>query len=96
MWGTKCTEGQNDDLNLYAYKEWQGVFLSYFKPCWQEFFARLNHSLDTNVAFDRAPYAADMCTWEQGGRARPTRSARSRKETLLPSLAGWGASTAPR
>lgn len=66
MWGTKCTEGQNDDLNLYAYKEWQGVFSSYFKPRWQEFFARLNHSLDTDVAFDRAPYAADMCTWEQG------------------------------
>ena len=66
MWGTKCTEGQNDDLNLYAYKEWQGVFSSYFKPRWQEFFARLNHSLDENVAFDRAPYAADMCTWEHG------------------------------
>src|SRR5678815_6047390 len=62
LWGTKCTEGENDDLNLYAYKEWQGMFSSYFRPRWAEFFARLNHSLDTNVPFDRAPFAADMCT----------------------------------
>ena len=41
LWGTKCTEGQNDDLNLYAYKEWQGMFASYFLPRWREFFARL-------------------------------------------------------
>lgn len=65
MWGEKCTEGQNDDLNLYAYKEWQGMFSSYFRPRWQEFFTRLNRSLDTNVAFDRAPFAVDMCAWEQ-------------------------------
>ena len=30
LWGTKCTEGQNDDLNLYAYKEWQGMFIVVF------------------------------------------------------------------
>lgn len=65
LWGSSCTEGQNDDLNLYAYKEWQGMFSSYFRPRWQEFFTRLNRSLDTNVPFDRAPYAADMCEWEQ-------------------------------
>ena len=32
LWGTRCTEGQNDD---------------------------------TRVPFDRAPFAADMCEWEQ-------------------------------
>jgi alpha-N-acetylglucosaminidase len=65
LWGTKCTEGQNDDLNLYAYKEWQGMFSSYYLPRWKEFFARLNASLDSATPFDRAPFAADMCTWEQ-------------------------------
>ena len=65
LWGTKCTEGQNDDLNLYAYKEWQGMFSSYFRPRWAEFFARLNRSVQTNVPFDRAPFAADMCEWEK-------------------------------
>lgn len=65
LWGTKCTEGQNDDLNLYAYKEWQGMFSSYYLPRWKEFFARLNGSLDSRTTFDRAPFAADMCQWEQ-------------------------------
>ncbi|MGH7593302.1 MAG: alpha-N-acetylglucosaminidase C-terminal domain-containing protein, partial [Gemmatimonadales bacterium] len=65
LWGTKCTEGQNDDLNLYAFKEWQGMFGNYFLPRWQEFFKRLNRSLERGVAFDRAPFAADMCRWEQ-------------------------------
>ena len=65
LWGTKCTEGQNDDLNLYAYKEWQGMFSRYYLPRWEEFFRRLNHSLDAETPFDRAPFAADMCEWEQ-------------------------------
>ncbi|MEO8200677.1 MAG: alpha-N-acetylglucosaminidase [Gemmatimonadota bacterium] len=65
LWGSKCTEGQNDDLNLYAYKEWQGMFTSYYLPRWEEFFARLNRSLDAGIALDRAPFAADMCSWEQ-------------------------------
>jgi alpha-N-acetylglucosaminidase len=66
LWGEKCTEGQNDDLNLYAYKEWQGMFGSYFLPRWREFFNRLNRSLETGVPFDRKPFAAAMCEWEQG------------------------------
>lgn len=65
LWGVKCTEGQNDDLNLYAYKQWQGMFSEYYLPRWQEFFRRLNQSLDDGTTFDRAPFAADMCTWEQ-------------------------------
>lgn len=65
LWGTKCTEGQNDDLNLYAFKEWQGMFSSYFLPRWTDFFTRLNASLDSGKAFDRAPFAAASCAWEQ-------------------------------
>ena len=65
LWGTKCTEGLNDDLNLYAYKEWQGMFSGYYRPRWQEFFARINGSLDSGTGFDRAPFASDMCQWEQ-------------------------------
>ncbi len=65
LWGTKCTEGQGDDLNLYAFKEWQGMFTGYFLPRWQEFFDRLNRSLAAGVPFDRQPFAADICRWEQ-------------------------------
>ena len=65
LWGTRCTEGQNDDLNLYAYKQWQGMFSSYYLPRWEEFFRRLNRSLDDGTTFDRAPFVADMCAWEQ-------------------------------
>jgi alpha-N-acetylglucosaminidase len=65
LWGTKCTEGQNDDLNLYAYKQWQGMFSGYYLPRWQAFFREINRSLDDGTAFDRAPFAAEMCRWEQ-------------------------------
>ena len=65
LWGTKCTEGQNDDLNLYAYKQWQGMFSRYYLPRWQEFFRDLNQALDNGTAFDRAPFAERMCQWEQ-------------------------------
>jgi alpha-N-acetylglucosaminidase len=65
LWGTKCTEGQNDDLNLYAFKEWQGMFGDYFLPRWQEFFKSLNRSFDDGTPFDRAAVAADLCKWEQ-------------------------------
>ncbi len=66
LWGTKCTEGENDDLNLYAYKEWQGMFTRYYLPRWHAFFTRLNQSLDAGTEFDRRPFAAEMCQWEQG------------------------------
>jgi alpha-N-acetylglucosaminidase len=65
LWGTKCTEGQNDDLNLYAYKQWQGMFSGYYLPRWRDFFGRLNRSLDEGKAFDRAPFAAESCEWEK-------------------------------
>jgi len=65
LWGTKCTEGQNDDLNLYAFKEWQGMFTGYFLPRWTEFFRRLNRSVEDGTAFDRKPFATAMCDWEQ-------------------------------
>jgi len=65
LWGEKCTEGQNDDLNLYAFKEWQGMFTAYFLPRWRAFFDRLDQSLTTGAPFDRRPFAAAMCEWEQ-------------------------------
>jgi alpha-N-acetylglucosaminidase len=41
------------------------MFSSYYLPRWKEFFARLNRALDSGTTFDRAPFAADMCQWEQ-------------------------------
>jgi alpha-N-acetylglucosaminidase len=65
LWGTRCTEGQNDDLNLYAYKEWEGMFSSYYLPRWQKFFDGLNEALARGTPFDRADFAARSCDWEQ-------------------------------
>lgn len=65
LWGTKCTEGQNDDLNLYAHKQWQGLFSDYYKPRWQAFFQGLDRSLAQGTTFDRKPFAEEMCAWEQ-------------------------------
>jgi alpha-N-acetylglucosaminidase len=65
LWGTKCTEGENDDLNLYAYKEWAGMFTGYFLPRWKDFFTRLNASLASGRPFDRAAFAGASCAWEQ-------------------------------
>ncbi len=65
LWGAQCTEGQNDDLNQYAFKEWAGMFTSYFLPRWEKFFAALNQSFDDRASFDRAPFAAASCQWEQ-------------------------------
>ncbi len=65
LWGTKCTEGENDDLNLYAHKQWQGMFTRYYLPRWQKFFTGLNDALSTNKPFDRKPFAAAMCDWDQ-------------------------------
>ena len=77
LWGTRCTEGENDDLNLYAFKEWEGMFTGYFLPRWEQFFARLNDALDRGAPFDRAPFAAASCRWEQAWSRRsetyPTR-----------------------
>jgi Alpha-N-acetylglucosaminidase (NAGLU) tim-barrel domain/Alpha-N-acetylglucosaminidase (NAGLU) C-terminal domain len=65
LWGTGCTEGQNDDLNLYAHKQWQGMFTDYYLPRWQAFFARLDASLETGTKCGRAPFVAASCRWEQ-------------------------------
>lgn len=65
LWGRKCTEGENDDLNLYAFKEWQGMFRGYFLPRWKAFFAALNRAVARGESFDRAPVAAASCEWEQ-------------------------------
>ena len=41
------------------------MFSGYYLPRWTAFFTRLDASLDSATPFDRAPFAADMCRWEQ-------------------------------
>ena len=41
------------------------MFAAYYLPRWAEFFRRLNRSLDSGTPFDRAPFAAWSCEWEQ-------------------------------
>jgi alpha-N-acetylglucosaminidase len=65
MWGTSCTEGQWEDLNLYAHKQWQGMFADYYLPRWKEFLERLRTSLEKGTPFDRGPFVEEVCAWEQ-------------------------------
>ncbi len=107
LWGTKCTEGENDDLNLYAYKEWAGMFSSYFLPRWRHFFTRLNAALEDGTPFDRAPFATASCDWEQAWsretQSFPTRPTGDPVATARRVAAKWlsagsaaGGSAAPR
>ncbi len=41
------------------------MFTSYFLPRWEDFFRRLNASLGDGTPFDRTPFAAASCEWEQ-------------------------------
>ena len=41
------------------------MFTGYFLPRWESFFKDLNASLDDGKQFDRAPFAASSCEWEQ-------------------------------
>lgn len=73
MWGTRCTEGEYEDLNLYAHKQWQGMFADYYRPRWEEFFRRLNRSVARGAPFDRARFVADMEAWERTWSGRTER-----------------------
>ena len=93
LWGTKCTEGQNDDLNLYAYKEWQGMFTSYFLPRWRAFFDQLNQSLATGVPSTGHRSRRRCARGSSAGQARPAPSPPSRGGMPSPPPAGWPRST---
>ena len=47
------------------FKEWEGMFTSYFLPRWKTFFRGLNASLDSGTVFNREPFAKSSCEWEK-------------------------------
>ena len=65
LWGTKCTEGQYDDLYGYALKQWAGLFSGYYLPRWRAFLGELEKSLQTGKKWERADFLKEMCVWEQ-------------------------------
>ncbi len=65
LWGDKCTEGQFDDLNNYAYKQWAGMFTSYHLVEWNKFFDEVETSLKKNEIWNRAPFLESSCSWEK-------------------------------
>ena len=81
MWGTKCTEGQFDDLNDYALRQWNGMFAGYDLPRWRDFLDRLTQSVRTRTPFDRAAYCPTRARGSRRGRRAPTRTRRSPRAT---------------
>lgn len=65
LWGEKCTEGQFDDLNTYAYKQWAGMFTDYHLVRWNKFFEEVENALNKNEKWDRAPFLESSCQWEK-------------------------------
>lgn len=65
LWGEKCTEGQFDDLNNYAYKQWAGMFTDYHLVRWSKFFEDVEKSIQKREIWSRAPYLVASCKWEQ-------------------------------
>jgi len=65
LWGEKCTEGQFDDLNGYALKQWSGLFKGYYLPRWKRFLELLKKSLESDQPFVRDGYLAESCAWEK-------------------------------
>lgn len=65
MWGEKCTEGQFDDLNNYAYKQWAGMFSSYHLVRWNKFFNEVETSIKNNSSWSRAGFLDASCEWEK-------------------------------
>lgn len=65
LWGGDCTEGEYDDLNNYALKQWSGMFRSYYLPRWTKFFDQLEKSLKEGKTWDRKAFYAESCKWEK-------------------------------
>ncbi|MCX6245874.1 MAG: alpha-N-acetylglucosaminidase [Bacteroidetes bacterium] len=65
LWGNECTEGQNDDLNNYALKQWSGMFRSYHLVRWTKFFDELESSVQKNQEWDRSRFYSESCEWEK-------------------------------
>lgn len=65
LWGEKCTEGQFDDLNTYAYKQWAGMFTDYHLVRWNRFFDEVENAIRKNENRDRAPFLESSCNWEK-------------------------------
>lgn len=65
LWGEKCTEGQFDDLNTYAYKQWAGMFTDYHLVRWTKFFDEVENSMKKGENWNRESFLASSCTWEK-------------------------------
>ncbi|HVT86828.1 MAG TPA: alpha-N-acetylglucosaminidase [Chitinophagaceae bacterium] len=65
LWGEKCTEGQYDDLNNYAYKQWAGMFTNYHLVRWNKFFEEVETALRKKENWDRNSFLESSCAWEK-------------------------------
>jgi alpha-N-acetylglucosaminidase len=59
LWGDK-----NCPLNEYACKQWSGLFSSFYKPRWEQFFAELTKDLDGEKAFNSKNFNTNIRSWE--------------------------------
>lgn len=58
-WGNK-----DNRLHEYSARQWSGLFSSFYKPRWQQFFARTVYSLEHNQSFDADKFIKDIRNWE--------------------------------
>jgi len=65
LWGAGCTEGESDDLNNYALKQWAGMFRDYHLVRWTKFFDELDEAVKQGKEWDRPAFYRASCEWEK-------------------------------
>lgn len=59
LWGD-----ENSPLHEYSNRQWSGLLNDFYKPRWQQFFAQVTHSLQTNTPFDAVAFEKQIKQWE--------------------------------
>ncbi|GAB3412322.1 alpha-N-acetylglucosaminidase [Niabella aquatica] len=58
-WGDK-----DNRLHEYSARQWSGLFNSFYKPRWQQFFRATMYSLEHNKSFDADSFIKEIRNWE--------------------------------
>ena len=59
LWGDRESE-----LHEYSNRQWAGLIKGFYKPRWQQFFARVSSAMSQGKEIDKDDFAKDIRKWE--------------------------------
>jgi alpha-N-acetylglucosaminidase len=59
LWGD-----ENSPLHEYSNRQWSGLLSDFYKPRWQQFFQKVEQSLENGQTFDAAAFEKEIKAWE--------------------------------